>query len=159
MIAVMDKNRAIGAGGALLWDLPGDMAHFRACTVGKTVVMGRTTYESIGHALPGRRNIVLSRGLAALPDAEVVRNVEQVLESAEHEDIWIIGGQQIYEQFLSYADELYITAVDDIARNADRFFPPFESDCQLLESTLAPHDADVAYEFRRYGLKNRGKSV
>lgn len=159
MIAVMDKNRAIGASGGLLWHLPGDMAHFRACTVGKTVVMGRTTYESIGHALPGRRNIVLSRELAVLPDAEVTHNLEPVLELAEHEDVWVIGGQRVYEQFLPYAEELYITMVDDTSQNADRFFPPFEADWQLLESTLAPHDADVAYEFRRYGLKNRGKSV
>lgn len=159
MIAVMDKNRAIGASGGLLWNLPGDMAHFQACTMGKTVVMGRTTYESIGHALSGRRNIVLSRGLAVLASAEVVHNLEPVLGLAEREDVWVIGGQQVYEQFLPYADELYITMVDDIAQNADRFFPPFEAEWQLLEFTLAPHDADVAYEFRKYVLKNRGKSV
>lgn len=160
MIVAMDNNRGIGVQNGLLWPrLAADMAQFKQHTLGKTVVMGGSTYRSMGGALPGRRNIVLSRSSDTLPDAEVVQGITPILELAKMEEVWIIGGQQIYELFLPFAEELYVTHVDAMYPNADTFFPEFEQNWRLLQTTPAPNDASVAYEFRKYVLKDRGKSV
>jgi dihydrofolate reductase len=158
MIVAMDNNRGIGIKNGLLWPrLAADMAQFKEHTHAKTVVMGRKTYDSMGRALPGRRNIVLSRSAKnTLPDADVLQGIEPVLKRAKTEDVWVIGGQQIYELFLPFTEELYITQVDAVFPDADTFFPAFEQTWQLIESTPAPNDADVAYEFRKYVLKNKG---
>lgn len=127
MIAAMANNRVIGKDNQMPWHLPADLAHFKKITLGKPVVMGRNTYESIGKALPGRHNIVITRNPDyQLPDATVVNSCEQALEVAgEVEEVMIIGGGAIYEAFLPSCKRLYLTLIDaDIP--GDTQFPDYQ---------------------------------
>lgn len=127
IIAAMDRNRLIGNRNQLPWHLPADLAHFKRVTIGKPVIMGRKTFESIGRALPGRTNIVLTRD----PDFEaenvlIARSLQRALEltAGEHE-VMIIGGSSIYELALPKADRLYLTHVDG-SYQGDTWFPAFD---------------------------------
>lgn len=128
IIAIVGKNRAIGRNNKLLWNIPEDMRHFQEKTMGKTVVMGDRTFQSIGKPLPGRRNIVVTK----LPDfrargIEIKNSLEEVLEKAKKslEEIFVIGGGTIYSLSLPYAEKLYLTVVDDAPADADTFFPDY----------------------------------
>jgi dihydrofolate reductase len=114
MIAAMANNRVIGKDNQMPWHLPADLKHFKKVTLGKPVIMGRKTYQSIGKALPGRRNIVISRqGVALSADADWVQSIEQALALVQDEaEVMIIGGAEIYRQVLPMADRLYITDID-----------------------------------------------
>ena len=134
MIAAMAKNRIIGADNDMPWHLPADLKHFKAITLGKAVIMGRKTYESIGRALPGRPNIVItSNADYSLSDATVVDSPESAIEvakalSAEHSDndeIMIIGGAEIYALALPRATRLYLTQVHAEPKG-DVFFPELD---------------------------------
>lgn len=124
IIAAIGKNNELGIGNKLLWNLPSDMKFFKDKTMGHPVVMGKRTYESIGRPLPGRRNIVISSSLKD-EKVEVVKSVEEALKLIENDDVYIIGGASIYEQFLPYTDQMYLTLVDD-SPAADVFFPKFD---------------------------------
>lgn len=128
MIACIGKNREIGKNNELIWRFPEDMQRFRSLTTGHTVIMGQNTFESIGMALPHRENIVLTRDDNFKPrDCRVCHSVEQAMEIArevEKEEIFIIGGGQIYNQFVSLSDKLYLTVVEQ-KRDADVFFPEY----------------------------------
>ena len=150
MIAAMAKNRIIGADNDMPWHLPADLKHFKAITLGKAVIMGRKTYESIGRALPGRPNIVItSNADYSLSDATVVDSPESAIEvakalSAEHSDndeIMIIGGGTIYQTFLDSADTLYLTHID-LTVDGDTQFPVFEAGASWTEVSRDEHDAD-----------------
>lgn len=142
LIAAMTPSRVIGKDGMMPWHLPADFAWFRRQTLGKPVIMGRKTWESIGRPLPGRRNIVVSRtaGLQ-LPGVEVVPTPEQaVLLAADAPEIMVIGGAQLYGHFLPQADRLYLTFVD-ATLDGDAWFPDYtQQPWLLLESH--PHPAD-----------------
>jgi dihydrofolate reductase len=127
LIAVVARNRAIGSKQQLLWHLPEDLRHFRATTRGKPVIMGRKTWESLPPAfrpLPGRINIVVSRNPDYLPSgATPARSLEQAISLAgDTDEVFIIGGAQLYRQALPLAQRLYLTevAADGVG---DRFFP------------------------------------
>lgn len=127
LIAAVGSNRAIGNQQQLLWHLPEDMRHFRATTRGKPVIMGRRTWESLPAAfrpLPGRRNIVVSRNRAYQPPgATLAGSIEQALALASDADeIFVIGGAELYRQTLALADRLYLTEVAD-DRPGDSYFP------------------------------------
>ena len=124
LIAAVGSNGVIGNAGQLPWSLPADLAYFKKMTLNKTIVMGHNTYNSIGRALPKRRNIVLSRNPElSLPDAEVCNSIEQVFAATESEsELMIIGGAKIYELFLPYASTLLLTEVD-AAPIGDTKFP------------------------------------
>ncbi len=124
MIAAMANNRVIGKDNQMPWHLPADLKHFKKVTLGKPVIMGRKTYQSIGKALPGRRNIVISRQSGALStDADWVQSIELALALVQHEaEVMIIGGAEIYRQVLPLADTLYITDID-LTVEGDAFFP------------------------------------
>ena len=116
IIAAVAKNRVIGKDNTLIWNIPEDMAHFKALTSGQTVVMGRKTWESLPprfRPLPGRRNIVISRQADyAAPGADVAGSLENALKLASTAaSIFIIGGEQIYAQAMSLADRLEITEI------------------------------------------------
>ena len=110
MIAAMAQNRIIGVDNDMPWHLPADLKHFKAITLGKAVIMGRKTYQSIGRALPGRPNIVITNNADySLSDATVVDSPESALEvakalSVDSDEIMIIGGGTIYQAFLDKAD-------------------------------------------------------
>ena len=149
IIAAVAKNRVIGKDNRLLWNIPEDMAHFKALTTGHTVVMGRKTWESLPDAfrpLPGRVNIVVSRN-AAYPavGATVVGSLPDALTAAGDTDIvFVMGGAELYRQALPLADRLLLTEIDQ-AYDGDAFFPEFDRntwtetarDARVAESGLA----------------------
>ncbi len=123
IIAAMARNRAIGLAGAMLWHLPGELRHFKETTMGKPIVMGRKTWESIGRALPGRQNIVVTRNLEYRAEGcLVVQSLSLAIEQAEGEEIMVIGGSQLYRQALPAANRMVLTLVD-CAPAADSWFP------------------------------------
>ena len=127
IIAAMDRNRLIGRENQLPWHLPADLAHFKQVTMGKPIIMGRKTYESIGRALPGRTNIVLTRSPDFNADGVLTANtLQQALDYVSAEDeVMIIGGSAIYELTLPRADRLYLTYVEN-SFEGDAWFPDFD---------------------------------
>lgn len=128
-IAALAENRAIGAGGKIPWHLPEDLQFFKEKTTGHTIVMGRKTWDSLGRALPRRRNVVVSRTLApgdtTLAGAIVIHDLAAPSALPETEQVWIIGGAEIYAQALPQCAELYLTHVAGTPK-ADAFFPAYE---------------------------------
>ncbi|MBN9416854.1 hypothetical protein ABS71_22515 [bacterium SCN 62-11] len=151
-IAALSRNRVIGDQGQIPWNLPGDMKHFRESTSGGVVVMGRTTFESIGRPLPGRDNWVLSRGNPTLPaGVRLFHSLEEVLAAVPaSKPVWIIGGEQIYRLFLPHCQKQSLTFVDaDL--DGDTLYPEFpDSEWKLDESTPGPAGEEYDYEFRVY---------
>lgn len=129
LIAAIGKNNELGKANTLLWDLPRDMKHFRETTSGRTIIMGQKTFESLGRPLPRRRNIVLTKDQNFHPEGvEIVYSTEELDEllkitSTPDEEIFIIGGGQIYKIMIEKADRLYITHVDMEDKEADVYFP------------------------------------
>lgn len=129
IIAAIGKNRELGKDNKLLWDIPEDMENFRKITAGHPVIMGRTTYQSIGHPLPNRTNIVISGNPEfSQTGITVVRSLDEAIETAKNaprsEEIFVIGGASVYLQAMNHADKLYLTIVDATA-DADTFFPDY----------------------------------
>jgi dihydrofolate reductase len=125
-IAAMAENRAIGAGNSLPWHLPEDLKFFRESTRGKTLLMGRKTYASIGRPLPGRRTLVLSRSSAPIAGVEVMGDLATVAQAlTAGGELWICGGAEIYALTQPWWDELLLTRVKRTVEG-DAFFPKFE---------------------------------
>lgn len=126
IIVAMAENRVIGIENRLPWHLPADMKWFRRHTLGKTVVMGRKTYESIGKPLPDRTNIVISRDPAfQAPGCTVVTSIDAALAAATGPEVMVIGGENLYSQLLHRTDRIYLTLVHaDV--EGDAFFPEFD---------------------------------
>ena len=127
IIAAVAQNRVIGKDNTLIWNIPEDMAHFKALTSGQTVIMGRKTWESLPprfRPLPGRRNIVISRQADyAAPGAELADSLENAIKRASTAAVaFIIGGEQIYRQAMAIADRLEITEVE-LSPEGDAWFP------------------------------------
>ena len=127
IIAAVARNRAIGNDNKLIYRLPDDMKRFKALTTGNTVLMGRKTFESLPKgALPNRRNIVLSRTQRDFPGCDTYSSLDEALKHcSENEDIYIIGGAEVYAQALPLADRLCLTEIDDTPDEADAFFPEY----------------------------------
>lgn len=124
LIVAYAHGRVIGHAGKIPWRLPNDARYFKRVTTGHTIVMGRKTFASIGRPLPQRRNIVLTRDAASnLAGIEVMHSKQDVL--ALTDDVFVIGGEAIYRQFLDVAERLYITEID-LATEGDTFFPAWE---------------------------------
>ena len=135
IIAAMDKNQLIGIENGLPWHLPADFKHFKAVTMGKPVVMGRKTFESIGKPLPGRKNVVISRAGFSAEGITVVSSIEDALrEVAGVEEVMIIGGASFYQQMIERADRMYLTHVDAECEG-DAWFPE-----------IKPEDWDIVSE-------------
>lgn len=141
LIVAMDRNRLIGCDNRLPWHLPADLKHFKAVTLGKPVVMGRKTYESIGKPLPERHNIVVSRNPHfEAPGCAVARSVAEALRIAgDAAEIVVIGGAQLYADFLPRAQRIYLTHVN-AAFDGDAWFPALPADewreVSLTEGTV-----------------------
>jgi dihydrofolate reductase len=160
MIAAMANNRVIGADNAMPWHLPADLKHFKKITLGKPIIMGRKTYASIGKALPGRLNIVVSSDINfKLPDATVVQNCEQAIDTSteycskqqiEDPEVMIIGGGTIYKHFLAFCNRLYLTHID-LNVDGDTFFPDYAAKYNWQELDNEAHQAEplnpYAYRF------------
>ncbi|MDX1664568.1 MAG: type 3 dihydrofolate reductase [Candidatus Promineifilaceae bacterium] len=150
LIAALDKNGVIGAEGAIPWRLPRDVHFFKETTMGKPIIMGRKTYESIGRALRGRHNIVVTRNRAyRAPGCTVVHSPEAALAAAANgaEEIMIIGGAALYEAFLPRADRLYLTFVEAEVEG-DTFFPRFDrGEWNVVKEERHPADERHEYAF------------
>src|SRR3989344_8105842 len=125
LIAAIGKNNELGKGNTLLWHMPEDMKHFRDTTRGHAVIMGRKTFESLSGPLPKRRNIVITRDLDYKRDGiEIVHSVDEALGlfKDDKEEIFIIGGGELYKQTMPLADRLYITHIEAEDKDANVFF-------------------------------------
>lgn len=149
LIAALDKNSGIGRENKLLWHLPADLKYFKKVTSGHTVIMGRKTFLSIGRALPNRRNIVLSRDAGFQAEGcEVFDDFFNAIKTCGNEDeVFVIGGADIYRQALQVADKIYLTRVS-ASVPADTFFPDFNMSIWKLIH-LEKHKADEknAYDY------------
>jgi dihydrofolate reductase len=172
IIAAVGQNNELGKSNELLWNLPADMKHFREKTSGHPVVMGQKTFESLGHdkegkqigrLLPNRRNIILSQDNSFRKEgAEIVYSLDELLNLLEStikkdEEVFIIGGGQIYKLFIDKADKLYITHVDASFPDAETFFPKInENNWQKIKGEKHPQDDLNQYglEFAEYAKKS-----
>ncbi len=146
-IAAMAKNRVIGQGGQIPWRIADELRWFKQVTTGHTVLMGRKTWESLGRPLPNRRNIVITRGEAP-QGAEVVRDLDALEPGAlagPGQDVYVIGGGEIYARLLPKCEELILTLIPREVEG-DVFFPPFEEDFEFA-GVLHTHPE---FEVRRY---------
>jgi dihydrofolate reductase len=160
LIAAVGRNRVIGADNGLPWRLPSDLKRFRAVTMGKPVLMGRKTWESIGRPLPGRAVIVLSRDPGFTPEGVAVRSgLDEALGQAQQtgrqmgaSEVVVAGGGTLYAQLIHRADRLYLTEVD-LAPEGDTLFPPLAAG-QWHEISREAHPASdhdqTAYAFVTY---------
>ncbi|MFE3574378.1 dihydrofolate reductase [Lysinibacillus sp. NPDC059133] len=148
LIVAHDNNNVIGYENGMPWHLPGDLKYFKDKTMGKPMIMGRKTFESIGRPLPGRRNIVITRDASYHADGiEVVTSLEGALALAgDVPEIMIIGGEQIFRLCMDIADRLYITKINH-AFNGDTYFPEYEQDFVEVSSE-EPETAPEGYTFQ-----------
>ena len=152
LIAALDREHGIGKGNDLPWRLPDDLKRFKALTLGKPVLMGRKTAESLGRALPGRENLVLTRsGRVPFQGMRAVASVEEALRIARDGgagELCVIGGAEVYALALPLADTLHLTYVDTVVADADAFFPPFDIDgWKAVARESHPADARHAFAF------------
>lgn len=157
IVVAVDENWGIGKDNQLLWHLPADLKHFKNITSGHPVIMGRKTYESIGRALPNRRNVVISRQTSLqIEGVEVVHSLEEALALlAQEAVVFIIGGAQIYRESVQKVDKIHLTKVHHLF-NADAFFPAL--DPQVWEETnRETHQPDeknaFSYTFSTYSKR------
>ena len=142
LIAAMSRNRVIGKNNKLPWDMPADMNYFRNMTKNKPVIMGRKPYESIGRPMPDRINIIITRDKEYKAEGcIVVSNVDDALKSVKgNKEVMVIGGAQIYKEFLPKADRIYLTIIDEEIEG-DTYFPEFNKD-EWKETKREEHKAD-----------------
>jgi len=139
LICALGNNNAIGRGNELLWRISDDLKRFKRITTGHSIIMGRKTYDSIGRPLPNRTNIILTRDKAFKADGcMIVHTLDTALNIATSSDgadeLFIIGGGEIYKQSIDMADRLYLTLVDDAPADADTFFPDYSGFSNVVES-------------------------
>lgn|SRR5690554_2789623 len=156
LIVAAATNNVIGLNNQLPWHLPQDLKYFKAKTLGKPIVMGRKTYESIGRPLPGRTNIVITRqlGWRADPDVLIAHNIDQALELARDlvgaesdAEVMVIGGAEIYRNCLPQADRVYLTRVEKDVEG-DAYFPSLpEGEWQQTSSSAGVDDAPIQHQF------------
>jgi dihydrofolate reductase len=159
LVAALDRHGAIGRGNALPWHLPADLKRFKALTLGHPVLMGRRTAEAIGRPLPGRRNLVLTRGAnAPFAGVDLVHSLDEALAAIdEADDLMVIGGGEIYALALPRATRLLLTHVDTVVAGADAFFPDWDrSGWRVLAREAHAADARHAYAFEFVDYARRG---
>lgn len=141
IIAAMANHNVIGKNNTLPWHLPADLKHFKTITMGKPILMGRKTYDSIGKPLPGRQNIILTRNTnLSFPGCLVISDIKALPTELTTQEIMIIGGAEIFQQFLPQAQHLYLTFIHaDI--NGDTYFPEWNAD-EWIEIAREDHLSD-----------------
>jgi len=154
LITAMDSNRVIGKNNSLPWHLPADLAYFKQTTMGKPVIMGRKTFDSIGKALPGRKNIVLTRDYSfEAPDCEIATDIDQAMSKVDGSlEVMLIGGASLYEQTIHSADIIYLTLIHH-EFNGDTWFPEINPIYWKLESRddfERDEKNQFAYSFLKY---------
>jgi dihydrofolate reductase len=157
LVAAVARDGAIGRQNDLLWTEPRDMARFKQLTLGKPVIMGRKTWDSLPERfrpLPGRRNLVVSRSVPALPGAEVFKSLDAALDACAEAEVCVIGGGEIYALALPRVAQLSLTEIDRSFPDADRHFPewPRASFAQARRETLQAADG-TRFDFVDYVRK------
>ncbi len=155
LVVAMSENRVIGKDNQLPWHLPNDLRHFKNITQGKTILMGRKTYESIGRPLPHRKNIVMTRDKNYQAEGIIVVNSikQAIMEVSAEEEVFVIGGGELFAELMDKASRIYLTVVHaDI--EGDVFFPPIDT-VKWTETSREDHFADEkhAYDYSFFTLK------
>lgn len=156
LVAAMARNGGIGWQGGMPWHLPSELRHFKKTTLGKPVVMGRKTFESIGRPLPGRQNIVVSRNARFRAEGcDLAGSLAGAMALAEGTELMVIGGGELYRQALPMASRLVLTTID-AEPQCDTWFPEWDQDEWLLvssEPVPAGPDNDLAFEVSEWQRK------
>lgn len=158
IIVAVASDGAIGRANDLLWHLPADLKRFKELTTGHTILMGRKTFESLPRGpLPNRRNIIISRSLPAQPGAEVYPTIQQALEACDSdEEVFIIGGGEIYRQLLPNTEQIYLTRIQASFPDAEVFFPELDSTEWIEEAReVYPRDERNEYDTELLLLRRR----
>ncbi len=142
LIVARSKNNVIGKNGSIPWRIKGEQQQFRELTTGNVVIMGRKSYEEIGHPLPNRKNIVVSTTAEFSGENLVTAgSLKEALDIASGEDVFVAGGYRLFEEAIPFADVMYITEVDTVVPDGDVFFPPFdENDFDVTVGETAGDD-------------------
>jgi dihydrofolate reductase len=156
-VCALDRRYAIGRDGALPWHLPDDLRRFKSLTLGHPLLMGRKTAEALGRALPGRRNLVLTRsGRVPFEGMDAVRSVDEARAVAGDGKLMVIGGGEVFALTLPLADAMHLTFVDTVVEGADAWFPRFdESDWRISSRAQHPADARHAFAFEDVDYKRK----
>jgi dihydrofolate reductase len=150
MILAVSPDGVIGVGGTIPWRYPGDLKRFKRLTVGATIVMGRVTFESIGKALPGRRNIVVTRRPIEAPGVESVGTLGEALALAGDGDVWFIGGARIYSDAMAHVDVIDVTYVPDRIDAPEAVRAPPIDESIFEPSPIVTHEDEPALTRRTY---------
>jgi dihydrofolate reductase len=150
IVVAISENHVIGKDNKLLWHLPNDLKHFKEITTGHTIIMGRKTYDSVGKPLPNRRNIIITRQNITIPGCEVVNSIEAALAlCADENEVFIVGGAEIYRQSIKLTNRIYLTVVHKDFEG-DSFFPEINKDewKEVLHEDHEPdHKNPLPYSF------------
>lgn len=151
IIAAIGKNRELGKNNDLIWHLPNDLKFFKEVTTDHTIIMGRNTFDSLPKMLPNRKHIVLTSREGLPKEVEVYKELKQILEKYKDikEEIFIIGGASIYEQFLDYSDKLYLTEID-AEEEASVYFPNFQRENYERQVLKENQDTGISYKHVLY---------
>ena len=157
LIAALDKGRVIGSEGSIPWNIQEDLNYFKEKTTNKAIIMGRKTFESIGRPLPNRLNIVMTRSKEKVDGVIIAPNKEIAIEKARDfsSEIFVIGGEYIYKEFLEMASEMLLTEID-LDTDGDTYFPRWEESEWLEVSRESKIDDSqkINYEFVKYKRRN-----
>ncbi len=160
-IVAVDRHWCIGKDNQIPWHLPLDFKHFKQVTMGHVLLMGRRTHESIGRALPGRRNMVLTTqaNYEAAPECEIHTSLDAFFDSltlASDERVFVIGGESVYRDTLPCVAEIYLTVVDTVVEGGDTFFVSLQEDeWEVVSSTHVEQDERHAHKFVMHHLRRR----
>ena len=164
LIAAIGKNRELGKRGKLIWQLKGDMAFFKTQTMGHVIVMGANTFRSLPKKLPNRMHYVLTTGSIKESDDADIREVsnlgklyEEVKALSNKQDVFIVGGANIYSLFIDLADEILLTEIDAEDAYADVFFPRFKKSKYTRHVLASNEENGIKYTHVRYTRKNKEK--
>ena len=147
MIVAVAENGAIGKDNNLLWHISGDLKRFKAITTGHSIIMGRKTYLSFPkRPLPDRKNIILTHGDSSYEGAYTAKNIEQAIELCDSDEIFIIGGESIYKQFLPFTTKIYLTRVHK-EYEADTFFPEIDMNEWNIVDSEAHLDSEPPFSY------------
>lgn len=154
LIAAIDEANGLGLNNQLLCHLPADLLHFKTLTMGKPIIMGRKTYESIGRPLPGRLNIVVSRSVNNIAGTTIVNSLSQAIKASDESELMIIGGAELYKQSIAIANRLYITRIHHHFA-ADVFFPEIDPSIWHCQNQIfRQRDEKNSYDMTFYVYEN-----
>ncbi len=158
MIYAVSPEGVIGKGGTIPWHHTGDLKRFRRVTMGAVVVMGRTTFDSIGKPLPGRRNVVVTSRPLEAAGVEAVRSVDEALARAAAADVWFLGGARIFEEAMRHADLIDVTYVPDRVPVTGAVLAPVIDESVFEAGPLLVHEDEPALTRRVYSRRRTGTS-